>query len=134
MKEISNIPNGLLVLDGKKIVEQTQKAVIYDQFDEVIRESRVCPDFASVRAIHDDRTRDLYMLFGRVRVSAFSGPKIIQMTKASADRETTVGTKIADTLSARRLLHWRHMGQMPREHATLGLNLSGSPARIRRNL
>jgi hypothetical protein len=61
---------GLRLEDGKRIVEQIQRVVLYDQVDEIIRESRVCPDCASVRAIHDYRTRDLDTLFGRVRVKA----------------------------------------------------------------
>ena len=59
---------GLRLEDGRRIVEQIQRGVLYDQVDEIIRESRVCPDCASVRAIHDYRTRDLDPLFGRVRV------------------------------------------------------------------
>lgn len=47
---------GLRLEDGKRIVEQIQRVVHYDQVDEIIRESRVCPDCASVRAIHDYRT------------------------------------------------------------------------------
>ena len=61
---------GLHLEDGKRIVEQIQRVILYDQVDEIIRESRVCPDCASVRAIHDYRTRDLDTLFGRVRVKA----------------------------------------------------------------
>ena len=61
---------GLRLEDGKRIVEQIQRVILYDQVDEIIRESRVCPDCASVRAIHDYRTRDLDTLFGRVRVKA----------------------------------------------------------------
>ena len=61
---------GLRLEDGKRILEQIQRVILYDQVDEIIRESRVCPDCASVRAIHDYRTRDLDTLFGRVRVKA----------------------------------------------------------------
>jgi len=61
---------GLRLEDGKRIVEQIQRVILCDQVDEIIRESRVCPDCASVRAIHDCRTRDLDTLFGRVRVKA----------------------------------------------------------------
>ena len=61
---------GLRLEDGMRILEQIQRAILYDQVDEIIRESRVCPDCASVRAIHDYRTRDLDTLFGRVRVKA----------------------------------------------------------------
>ena len=61
---------GLRLEDGKRIVEQIQRVILYDQVDEIIRESRVCPDCASVRAIHDYRTRVLDTLFGRVRVKA----------------------------------------------------------------
>ena len=61
---------GLRLEDGKRIVERIQRVILYDQVDEIIRESRVCPDCASVRAIHDYRTRDLDTLFGRVRVKA----------------------------------------------------------------
>jgi hypothetical protein len=61
---------GLRLEDGKRIVKQIQRVILYDQVDEIIRESRVCPDCASVRAIQDYRTRDLDTLFGRVRVKA----------------------------------------------------------------
>jgi hypothetical protein len=61
---------GLRLEDGKRIVEQIQRVVLYDQIDEIIRESRVCLDCASVRAIHDYRTRVLDTLFGRLRVKA----------------------------------------------------------------
>lgn len=61
---------GLRLEDGKRIVEQIQRVVLYDQVDEIIRESRVCPTCGSVRAIHDYRTRVLDTLFGRVRVKA----------------------------------------------------------------
>lgn len=61
---------GLRLEDGKRIVEQVQRVVLYDQVDEIIRESRVCPDCASVRPIYDYRTRDLDTLFGRVRFKA----------------------------------------------------------------
>ncbi len=56
--------------DGKRIVEQIQKVILYDQVDEIIRESRVCPNCTSVRANHNCRTRDLETLFGRVWVKA----------------------------------------------------------------
>jgi hypothetical protein len=55
---------GLLLEDGKRIVEQIQRAIICDQVEEITRESRVCPTCASVRAIHDYRTRVLDTLFG----------------------------------------------------------------------
>jgi hypothetical protein len=61
---------GLRLEDGKRVVEQIQRAILCDQVEEIIRESRVCPDCASFRAIHDYRTRDLDTLFGRVRVKA----------------------------------------------------------------
>jgi len=59
---------GLRLEDGKKIDGQIQKAILNDQIEEVTRESRVCPTCASVRAIHDYRSRVLNTLFGRVRV------------------------------------------------------------------
>lgn len=34
---------GLRLEDGKKIVGQIQKAILCDQVEEIIRESRVCP-------------------------------------------------------------------------------------------
>ena len=61
---------GLLLEDGKLIVEQIQRAIICDQVEEITRESRICPTCASVRAIHDYRTRVLDTLFGRLRVKA----------------------------------------------------------------
>ncbi|WP_054007435.1 ISKra4 family transposase [Cypionkella psychrotolerans] len=61
---------GLRLEDGKKIAEQFQRVILYDQVEEITRESRVCPDCASVRAIHDYRTRVLDTTFGRVRVEA----------------------------------------------------------------
>jgi hypothetical protein len=61
---------GLLLDDGKRIIEQIQRAVICDQVEEITRESRVCPDYASVRPIHYYRTRLLGTLFERVRVKA----------------------------------------------------------------
>ena len=61
---------GLLLEDGKRIVEQIQRAIICDQVEEINRESRVCPTCASFRAIHDYRTRVLDTLFGRLRVKA----------------------------------------------------------------
>jgi hypothetical protein len=64
---------GLLLDDGKRIIEQIQRAVICNQVDEITRESRVYPDCAALRAIHDDHTRDLDTRFGwgRVRVPTF---------------------------------------------------------------
>lgn len=44
---------------GERIIEQIQRAVLCDQVEEITREIRVCPDRASVRAIHDYRTHDL---------------------------------------------------------------------------
>ena len=61
---------GLRLEDGKRIFEQIQRVILYDEVDEIIRESRLCPDCASVRAFYDYRTRDLETLFGRVRVKA----------------------------------------------------------------
>jgi hypothetical protein len=61
---------GLCVEDGKRVVEQIQRPVLCDQVEEINRESRVCPTCASVRAIHDYRTRVLDTLFGRIRVKA----------------------------------------------------------------
>ena len=61
---------GLRLEDGKRIAEQIRRVILYDQVDEIIRENRVYPDCASVRAIHYYRTRDLDTLFGRVRVKA----------------------------------------------------------------
>lgn len=52
--------------DGKRIVEQIQRAIFCDQVEEISRESHVCPTCASVRTIHDYRTRVLDTLFGRV--------------------------------------------------------------------
>jgi len=59
---------GLRLGDGKRVVEQIQRAILCDQVEEITRESRVCPTCASVRAIHDYRTRVLDTLFGRLRV------------------------------------------------------------------
>ncbi len=69
---ISRKINGMHVVQGerKRIVEQIQRAIICDQVDEITRESRVCSTCASVRAIHDYRTRVLDTLFGRLRVKA----------------------------------------------------------------
>ncbi len=61
---------GLLLDDGKRIIEQIQRAVICDQVEEITRESGVCPTCASVRAIHEYRTRVLDTLFGRFSVKA----------------------------------------------------------------
>ena len=61
---------GLRLEDANKIVGQIQKAILCDQVEEVIRDSLGCPTCASVRAIHDYRTRVLDTLFGRVRVKA----------------------------------------------------------------
>lgn len=61
---------GLRLEDGKKIVGQIQKAYLFDQIEEITRESRVCPTCSRVRAIHDDRTRVLDTLFGRLQVKA----------------------------------------------------------------
>jgi len=61
---------GLRLEDGKRVVEQIQRAILCDQVEEITRESRVCPTCASVRAIHDYRTRVLDTLFGRLRVKA----------------------------------------------------------------
>ena len=41
---------GLRLEEGNRIVEQIQRVVLYDQDDEVIRESRVCPDCVSTLA------------------------------------------------------------------------------------
>ena len=57
---------GLRLEDGKRVVEQIQRAILCDQVKEITRESRVCPTCASVRAIHDYRTRVLDTLFGRI--------------------------------------------------------------------
>jgi hypothetical protein len=59
---------GLRLADGKRVVEQIQRAILCYQVEEITRESRVCPTCASVRAIHDYRTRVLDTLFGRLRV------------------------------------------------------------------
>lgn len=61
---------GLCLEDGKRVVEQIHRAILCDQVEEIARESRVCLTCASVRAIHDYRTRVLDTLFGRVRVKA----------------------------------------------------------------
>ncbi len=61
---------GLRLNHGKKIVGQIQKAILLDQVEEIIRESRVCPTCSRIRAIHDYRRRVLDTLFGRVRVNA----------------------------------------------------------------
>ena len=61
---------GLRLEDGKRVVDKIQRAVLCDQVEEITHESRVCPTCASVRAIHDYRTRVLDTLFGRVRVKA----------------------------------------------------------------
>jgi hypothetical protein len=61
---------GLLLEDGKNIGEQIQSAILCDQVEEITRECRVFPTCASVRAVHDYRTRVLDTLFGRVRVKA----------------------------------------------------------------
>jgi hypothetical protein len=61
---------GLRLEDGKRFVEQIQRAILCDQVEEITRESRVCPTCASVRAIHDYRTRVLDTLFGRLPVKA----------------------------------------------------------------
>jgi hypothetical protein len=55
---------GLRIEDGKRVVEQIQRAILCDQVEEIIRESHICPTCASVRAIHDYRTRVLNTLFG----------------------------------------------------------------------
>lgn len=64
-------PDGIgLRLDGKRIVEQIKRVILYDQVDAIIRESRACPDCATVHAIHDYHTCDLGTLVnGRVKVS-----------------------------------------------------------------
>lgn len=61
---------GLRLEDGKRVFEQIQRAILCDQVEEITRESRVCPTCASVRAIHDYRTRVLDTLFGRCQVKA----------------------------------------------------------------
>jgi hypothetical protein len=61
---------GLRLEDGKRVVEQIQRAILCEQVEEITRESRVCPTCASVRAIHDYRTRVLDTPFGRLRVKA----------------------------------------------------------------
>ena len=61
---------GLRLEDGKRVIEQIQRAILCDQVEEIIRESRVCPTYASVRAIYDYRKRVLDTLFGRLAVKA----------------------------------------------------------------
>lgn len=61
---------GLRLEDGKRVVEQIQRAILCDQVEEITHESRVCPTCASVRAIHDYRTSVLDTLFGRIQVKA----------------------------------------------------------------
>ena len=61
---------GLRLEDGKRVVEQIQRVILCDQVEEITRESRVCPTCASVRAMHDYRTRVLDTLFGRIQVKA----------------------------------------------------------------
>ena len=61
---------GLRLEDGKSVIEQIQRAILCDQVEEITRESRVCPTCASVRSIHDYRTRVLDRLFGRIQVKA----------------------------------------------------------------
>lgn len=60
---------GLLLEDGKRIVEQIQRPIICDHVGEINRESCVCPMCASVR-VHGYRTRVLDTLLGRLRVKA----------------------------------------------------------------
>ena len=52
------------------MVEQIQRVILCDRFEEIIQRSRVCPTCASVRALHDYRTRMLNTLLGRLRVKA----------------------------------------------------------------
>jgi len=61
---------GLRLEDGKRVVEQIQRAILCDRVEEITRESRVGPTCASIRAIHDYRARVLGTLFGRIRVKA----------------------------------------------------------------
>ena len=61
---------GLRLEDGKRVVEQIKRAILCDQVEEITRESRVCPTCASVRAIHEYRTRVLDTIFGRIQVKA----------------------------------------------------------------
>ena len=63
-------PNGigLPLEDGKSIGKKIQRIILCDQVEEITRESRVSPDCASVRAIHDYRTLFFDTLFGRVRI------------------------------------------------------------------
>ena len=61
---------GLRLEDGKRVIEQIQRAILCDQVEEITRESRACPTCASVRAIHDNRTRVSDTLFGRLAVKA----------------------------------------------------------------
>ena len=78
-------PNGigLRLEDGKRIVEQIQSAILCDQIEKIIRESRVCPTCASARVIHDYRTRVHDTLFGRVRVKA------ARLRRCSCDARST---------------------------------------------
>ena len=54
---------GLRLEDGKRVVEQIQRAILCDQVEEIIRESRVCPDCASVLWAGSGQSRALAPLF-----------------------------------------------------------------------
>lgn len=38
---------GLRLVNGKRVIEQIQRAILCDQVEEITRESRVCPTCAS---------------------------------------------------------------------------------------
>lgn len=69
---------GLRLENGKRVIEQIQRAILCDQVEEITRESRVCPTCAEVSAIHDYRARVLDTLFGRVRRKAARLPLFLR--------------------------------------------------------
>jgi len=78
---------GLLLEDARTMLAQLQNAILLDQIEEISEASRICPDCAKIRAIHDYRPRVLDTLFGRFRVMA---PRI-RRCACNAKSETIPG-------------------------------------------
>lgn len=74
---------GLNLENAKTILNQLQKAVLADQFEELTAASRNCPDCNGNRSIHDYRFRVIDSLFGRFKV------KLPRYRKCACASETT---------------------------------------------
>ncbi len=75
---------GLRLEDGKKIVGQIQKAILCDQIEEIIRESRVCPTCSRLlerQALHSlGRMTRLTMI--KAKQTNLKGNRVLQRNQS----------------------------------------------------